>query len=151
MYLYYLGGVGGAVAAAIFCPPVNPSPISFHLTSTSFNSPTHHPLQTKPKVLLTLRAQGYKRVVAIFGRKEEANFVQKRLGQAGALGDLTIEHLSRRSSSSSSSSSSSLEETEEEVGGGRKGKKKGIDIGAHPDLVVFFNPQNTGACVWVGG
>jgi hypothetical protein len=110
---------------------------------------SHRYLPFYEKMLLTLRAQGYQRVVAIFGHKEEAAFVEKRLRQAGALGQLKIEYLARRG--------------EEEEGVGRVGaakkkrsvaaaafplggssSKKRIDIGPKPEMVLFFNPQNVG-------
>ena len=110
---------------------------------------SHRYLPFYEKMLLTLRAQGYQRVVAVFGHKEEAAFVEKRLRQAGALGQLKIEYLARRG--------------EEEEGVGRVGaakkkrgvaaaafplggssSKKRIDIGPKPEMVLFFNPQNVG-------
>lgn len=69
-------------------------------------------------MLLTLRARGYKKVLAVFGFRQEAQFVEKRLKQAGALGGIRLEHLAGRG----------------------QGTTKFIDI-RDPDLVVFFNPQ----------
>lgn len=69
-------------------------------------------------MLLTLRARGYGKVLAVFGFRQEAQFVEKRLRQAGALvgGGLRVDYLAGREST------------------------KFIDVGK-PDLVVFFNPQ----------
>jgi len=109
---------------------------------------SHRYLPFYEKMLLTLRAQGYQRVVAVFGHKEEAAFVEKRLRQAGAMGQLKIEYLARRG--------------DQEEGGGRGGgakkkrgaaaafplgggsSKKRIDIGPKPEMILFFNPQNVG-------
>ena len=69
-------------------------------------------------MLLSLRAQGYKKVLAVFGFRQEAQFVEKRLRQAGGAlaGGIRVDHLAGREST------------------------KFLDIGK-PDLVLFFSPQ----------
>ena len=67
-------------------------------------------------MLLTLRTRGYGNVLAVFGFRQEAQFVEKRLRQAGALGGIRVDYLA-----------------------GREGSEF-LDVGK-PDLVLFFNPQ----------
>jgi hypothetical protein len=74
------------------------------------------PTTDNPQVLLTLRARGYGKVLAVFGFRQEAQFVEKRLRQAGALGGICVDYLA-----------------------GREGGEY-LDVGK-PDLVLFFNPQ----------
>jgi hypothetical protein len=78
-------------------------------------------------MLLTLRARGYSKVLAVFGFRQEAQFVEKRLRQAGALGGVRVDYLAGREST------------------------KGLDIGK-PDIVLFFNPQvseRTGLYIYI--
>lgn len=67
-------------------------------------------------MLLTLQARGYDKILAVFGFRQEAQFVEKRLRQAGALGGVRVDYLAGREST------------------------RFIDVG-RPDVVLFFNPQ----------
>ncbi|GAB5032822.1 Hypothetical protein NocV09_01100160 [Nannochloropsis oceanica] len=110
---------------------------------------SHRYLRFYEKMLLTLRAQGYQRVVAVFGHREEASVVEKRLRQAGAFGQLKIEYLARRGDEVESGSRAGGAKEKRGVASpafplGGDGSRKRIDIGSNPDMVIFFNPQNVG-------
>lgn len=157
-----------SVSTSLSRPPASPSPITpgpslitsaprlrvdlqlddIHDLSEEWScAVSHRYLPLYEKVLLNLRNHGYHRVVAVFGRREEASFVEKRLRQGGALDELQIEYLSRPRQESEEYAEFEGKKRRAPsfpLGGSAKSfpKTKRIDIGSKPEMVVFFVPQN---------